>query len=363
MEIRTYTTGTILEFVSSEQFSKLKHIPISKHRALSYANNPRSDPSDEILFVAFEDDEVAGYLGALPEKIFYQGEFKRMTWLSCFWIDSKFRGKNISKQLFDLAMHSWGDTAMITNMKPGTLKIYERTGYFHDPVTVTGIRAYLRFNFAEILPPRGGVFARIKPLLQVFDFCLNIVNAIRLVFYPGYKIDPRVHFEFVEEISPETEELINACNRTYLNRRGKAELEWINRYPWVLEEDEDAESRRYYFSSVSKRFFYQHIEFRNEAGGVTAFLMISIRNNHLTLPYVFYQAGMEAPIVRFLFNVMLDYQLNMLTVFHPELSEMIRKTRSPFLFKKKILRPYFLPKTLDLPQIAFQDGDGDCVFT
>jgi GNAT superfamily N-acetyltransferase len=363
MEIKVYNTGNILEFVSSDQFSKLKNIPVTKHRALSYAYNPRADASDKILFVAFEDDEVAGYLGALPEKIFYRGEWRRMTWLSCFWIDPKFRGKNISKQLFDMALKAWDHTAMITNMKPGTLKIYERTGYFHDPVTQTGIRGYLRFNLSEILPPRGGVFARIKPVFQAIDFILNIFNAIRLVFYPGYKIDSNVHYEYVEEISPEAGKLIDEYNQFYLMRRGKQELEWIKRYPWVLEQEEDADSRRYYFSSVSKRFFYQQVEFQDNTGNISAFMMIAIRNNHLTVPYVFYSKGMESILVKFLFNTMLDFQLNVLTVFHPELSEEIRKTNSPFLFKKKILRPYFLPKTLDLPDLAFQDGDGDCVFT
>lgn len=363
MEIKYYTTGTILEFVSSEHFSKLKHFPISKHRALSYAHNPRAAASDKILFVAWENDEVAGYLGALPEKIFYHGEWKRMSWLSCFWIDPKYRGKNISKELFDLAMQGWDNTAMITNMKPGTLKIYERMGYFHDPVSRVGIRGYLRFNLAEILPPRGGIFARIKPVFQLSDFILNLANAIRLVFYPGYKTDPSLRYDYVEEIGPETEEFINICNSSYSIKRGKPELEWINRYPWVLEQEEDADSRRYYFSSVSKRFFYQNIEFRNESGKISAFLMLSIRNNHLTVPYAFFLNGMESVLVRFLFNTMLDYQLNMLTVFHPQLSEVIRKTRSPFLYKKKIIRPYFIPKTLDFPEPAFQDGDGDCVFT
>jgi len=363
MEIRSYTPGTILEFVSSEQFSRLKNIPISKHRALSYAHNPRAAASDKILFVAFENDEVAGYLGALPEKIFYQGEWKRMSWLSCFWIDPRFRGKNISKQLFDLAMQEWDGTAMITNMKPGTLKIYERTGYFHPPVTKSGIRGYLRFCLAEILPPRGGIFAWIKPLLQILDFILNTGNAIRLVFYPGYKTESSLRYDYTEEISPETEELMGVCNQQYLIRRGKPELEWINRFPWVLEQEENDESRRYYFSSVSKRFFYQQVEFHDETDTVTAFLVLSVRNNHLTVPYAFFNKGMESALVKFLFNTMLNYQLNMLTVFHTELSEEIRNSPSPFLYRKKILRPYFIPKTLDLPEPAFQDGDGDCVFT
>ncbi len=363
MEFRVYTTGNILEFVTSDQFSRLKNIPITKHRALSYVHNPRTDASDKILFVAFEDDEVAGYLGALPEKIFYRGEWRRMTWLSCFWIDPKFRGKNISKQLFDMAMKAWDNTAMITNMKPGTLKIYERAGYFHDPLTRIGIRGYLRFNLSEILPPRGGIFARIKPVFQVLDFVFNIFNSIRLVFYPGYKINNNIHYEYVEEISLEAGKLIDEYNQFYLIKRGKQEMDWIKSNPWVLEQEEDADSRRYYFSSVSKRFIYQQLEFRDDTDKVTAFIMIAIRNNHLTVPYVFCTKSMESILVRFLFNTMLDFQLNMLTVFHPELSEEIRKTSSPFLFKKKILRPYFIPKTLDLSDLAFQDGDGDCVFT
>jgi GNAT superfamily N-acetyltransferase len=363
MEIRTYTTGNILEFVSSEQFSRLKHIPITKHRALSYAQNPRASNSDKILFVAFEDEEVIGYLGAMPEKIFYQGNWKRMTWLSCFWVDPRFRGKNISKQLFELAMQEWQGTAMITNMKPGTLKIYERTGHFHPPVTKTGIRCYLRFNLGAVLPPRGGVFAFLRIPLQIVDFLLNIINAIRLYFFRGYQIDPRYRYDYVEDISPEAAKLIDVCNQFYLNRRGKGELEWINKYPWVIESQEDAESRRYYFSSVSKRFFYQQVEFRNENSEVVAFLMLSVRNNHLTVPYVFYKPGLAITLVKFLFNTMLDYQLNMLTVFHPVIAEQLRKTRSPFILKKKTLRPYFLPKTLDLLDPAFQDGDGDCAFT
>jgi len=364
MEIKSYTPVTILEFVSSEQFRSLKHLPISKHRAISYANNPRAASYDKVLFVAFENDEVAGYLGALPDLLFYQNEWKRMSWLSCFWIDPQFRGRELSQQLFECAMKEWNSTAIITNMKPGTLKIYERTGYFHPPLEIEGIRGYLRFNLAEVLPPRGGLFDRIKPLLKVVDFTANLANAIRLVFYPGYKLDPGIRYEYVKEITAKASAFIDGCNDRYLARRGKPELEWICRYPWLIEQKkEDDESRRYYFSSISCRFFYQNVEFRDSEDAIAGFLMLSVRNNHLTVPYTFFRPGMEPALVKFLFNTMLDFQLNMLTVFHPQLSAQIREIRTPFMYKKKIIKPYFLPKTMEISELAFQDGDGDCVFT
>lgn len=363
MEIKSYTIGTILEFVNSELFTKLKVIPVSRQRALSYAHHPRATVDDKILFVAFENDEIAGYVGALPDKIVDRGEWKRVSWLSCFWVDPRFRGKDLSKQLFERIMQEWENSILITNMHPATHRIYERTGFYHPLAIKSGIRGYMRFCLAEILPPKKIIFKRIKPFLQLSDFIFNVGNSIRLAFYQGYKPDPSVHYEYVEEISEDTVKLIDHCNQSYLAKRGKQDLEWIEKYPWILEQEQDADSGRYFFSSVSKRFFYQKVEFRDETGAVTAFLMVTVRNNNLTVPYVFLKEGMEPVLVKFLFNTMLDYQLNILTVFHPALSEEIRKSKSPFLFKKKILRPYFIPKTLDLPGLEFQDGDGDCVFT
>jgi GNAT superfamily N-acetyltransferase len=363
MEIKSYTTGTILGFVNSDLFSKLNVVPVSRQRAFSYAHHPRAKTDDKILFVAFENDEVAGYVGALPDKIRDRGEWKRISWLSCFWVDPKYRGKDISRQLFESIMEEWDNSILITNMHPATYKIYERTGYYHPLAIKSGIRGYLRFCLAEILPPKGIIFQRMKPLLQAIDFIFNVGNSVRLSFYTGYNLDPGVHYEYVDGISDDTGQLIDDCNQSNLIKRGKPELEWIEKYPWISEQEENSESRRYYFSSVSKRFFYQDVEFRDDAGTVTAFVMLSIRNNHLTVPYAFFKDGMEPTLAKFLFNTMLDYQLNILTVFHPKLSDEIRKSKSPFLFRKKILRHYFIPKTLDLPGLDFQDGDGDCVFT
>ena len=100
MEIRHYTTATIIDFVNSAQFRKIRNIPITTIRAISHNHNPRASADDRILFVAWDHDEVIGYLGVVADKLIQNGSFVRIGWLSCFWVDPAFRGKNVSVDLF-----------------------------------------------------------------------------------------------------------------------------------------------------------------------------------------------------------------------------------------------------------------------
>ena len=105
------------------------------------------------------------------------------------------------------------------------------------------------------------------------------------------------------------------------------------------------------------------VEFSTEDGILSGFLLLNIRDNHLTVPCFYGTTEVIPDVVNFLFNTMLDYQLNMITVFHHPLAGNLMSARSPFLFRKKILRPYVFAKSLNIQLPAFQDGDGDSVFT
>ena len=364
MEIRHYTVNTITEFITSEQFLALKHIPVTKHRAVSHTHNPRASGEDKILFVAYDNNEIAGYIGVLPDRMVHQDMTEKIGWLSCFWVDPGYRGKNISVSLFSGVMEAWDNKILITNMTPGTINFYLRTDLFRQPLYKTGIRGYLRFNLANILPPKSILFKKTVPFLKVLDFTGNIMNSARLYFYPRYNVSKDLRVEYKNDITPEAKEFISGYNRQEFIKRGKPELEWILKYPWILEGNwGDHDSRRYYFSSVAKRFIYHCVQLFDASDRMVGFLILSVRNDHLTVPYYYGEQDRQKDIVKFLINYMRDLEVNMITIFHTELSETLKSLRSPFLFKKKILRPYLCPKVLDITGLNFQDGDGDSVFT
>src|ERR1035438_2521134 len=167
MEISYYTVNTINDLVASDRFPNLKYIPVTKHRALSHSLNPRASGEDKILFIAWENDEVAGYIGVLPDRIVQENRWEKTGWLSCFWVDPEYRGKKISSALFSKVMEAWDNKILITNMATGTINFYLRTDLFRPPLYKSGIRGYLKFNLAAILPPKKSIFRKIVPFLQL----------------------------------------------------------------------------------------------------------------------------------------------------------------------------------------------------
>ena len=364
MEIRVYTVNSITELVYSEPFQRFQHIPVTRHRAISHAHNPRASGEDKILFVAYENEEVIGYIGVLPDILYKKEEGVKIGWLSCFWVDPVYRGKNISTALFLSVMDAWKNKILITNMAPGTIPFYIRTGLFREPVYKEGIRGYMQFNLAVVLPPRRPVFNRIAPALKMLDASANILNNARLLFFPRYDMKKDIRIGFVDDIAVEAEQFISASYGSDFIRRGKEELEWILKYPWILPgKPGDHDSNRYYFSSVAEQFFLQPLLMYDNSGRMIAFLVLSMRNGHITIPFFRGEKETHKHIVKFLLNYMRDVNANSITLFHPELSEVLKKTRTPLVFKKKILRPYLCPKDLDISGMQFQDGDGDAVFT
>ena len=71
IDIRLLNKKHLNEYINSDIFADQDNIPISKHRALSHFNNPRLDEDDIILLLAYENDRMIGYLGVLPDKIFF----------------------------------------------------------------------------------------------------------------------------------------------------------------------------------------------------------------------------------------------------------------------------------------------------
>ncbi|HLO60027.1 MAG TPA: hypothetical protein VK179_14865 [Bacteroidales bacterium] len=357
MDVKTYNRQQLRIFIESDEFRHLDNIPITTHRALSQIVNPRCDDEDVLLTAVYREHRLIGYLGVLPDRIFYNNSGYKCGWLSCFWVDENSRNEPVAATLLLKIMEAWDYRILITNFVPNLAALYLRSGMFLPPLTMTGIRGYLRSNLAEILPPKNQWFSKIAFFLRFTDHIINAVTDIRF-----YRIGRMVTgYSTPEQLDEKDEQFICEQNIHSLTRRGAAELQWIINHPWVKESKPNEESRRYYFSSVSMKFRYRLIKIsKNEE--VSAFALICIRNQHLTVPYVFSISGYNE-LADILFNLMVKEKLGRITVFHPDLVKAFTERRFSFLLKKKIQKPYIFSKRLkDVAELKFNDGDGDCAF-
>ena len=338
-------------------------IPITRHRAISHINNPRADDKDVLLVVQFENGKMIGYLGVLPDYVFNGTVFLKAGWLSCFWVDDSYRSQPVAASLFLRVMEAWDQRIMITNFVPELTSLYMKTGLFNGGLIKKGIRAYMRFNLAEILPPRANWLSRMKPVLRNIDLLLNWVGDTRFYFIRDFA-NPSFHWNFFNPADEIPAEFIDRFNLETWSRRGRTELQWILQYPWIIESHvPDHDSHRYYFSSVSKRFTYKIIRIPKSKGDTAAWVLICIRDNTMTVPYVFAENEYYESIARILIDIMIELKISMITTFHEQLTAALIKFRLPFLFKKTILKPYLIAKKLDfIGKLNFQDGDGDCAF-
>jgi GNAT superfamily N-acetyltransferase len=368
MIIKELTPAGLKEFINSEEFQQSNIIPITKHRALSHINNPRVDRDDVILFIAYQDNELAGYLGVLADTIYLNSEEHKVGWLSCIWTSEKVRGKGVAKQLLSAALNSWNNKILATEFTPAAKSLYDQTAAFMDFTTLLGRRAYLRFNLHELLPPKG--FPKmLSGLLKIGDATLNIFNSLRLLGWgPSINID-HLNLEYIKVIDNETKGFIEKRYKNELIRRGAEELSWINKYPWVLSSpEEDSDALRYHFSSSVKVFNNLNIKLMSNEGEVIAFMMIVVRGNNLKIPYCYFDEEHIGKIVQVIYHHMFELNLNMVTTYNSAISNYFLSHRTPFIYNKQMSRSYLISKELgknltDKQQIHMQDGSGDCAFT
>lgn len=367
MEIKSLTAAQLKQFIFSEEYETMPDIPISRHRALSQINNPRVSGSDVLLLLAYEKNNLLGYLGMLPDKIFLNEKEIKATWLSCLWIHPDARGRGAAKKLLEKSFEVSDGKILATEFTPDAQKLYDDSEKFNDLKISKGVRGYLRFNLYELLPKKFSVLRNFILPLKAFDFLFNIFNSVRLLFF-RYKITEH-EIIFVNEIDEQIGMFIGKHNQKNFFQREKEELNWINKFPWIIPASaHDQFSRRYHFSYWEKRFEFLNVVLYDKKNNVTGYMMLSIRGNNLQVPYFYCEKVSVSDAAKFIFNLMLDKKLNMITVFHSELAEYIQRNPSPFFLKRKMKRHYLISKNFademkSVNEIEFQDGDGDCAFT
>ncbi|MGD9978227.1 MAG: hypothetical protein AB7S54_09880 [Bacteroidales bacterium] len=363
METVPFTKKSLATFIHSQRYYRLANVPISKQRAVSQINNPRADDDDLLLVVQLDDDKTVGYLGVLPDYLFFNSGYEKVGWLTCFWVDEKYKSQNVAANLFLRAIRAWDKKILITNIVPSLEPVYQKTNIFQPTKYKIGYRGYLRFNLAEILPPKNCTLSKLTPLLKLSDWFLNIFVDLRLVFIKEHP--PKdVKFEYLSSFDEIPADFLSKFSSYSWNQRSMAELNWIVKNPWLMVGAIPGHSSsRYYFSSLSRQFFYQIIKFTDDSGNIIATVLITVRNRRMAVPYIFCDEKNMAPVLKFIVNTMVKLKLNMVTVYNETLADSFRKSKTPFITSKKIRKPYLISKAFNfIDSLNFQDGDGDCAF-
>lgn len=353
------------DFVHSEQFQTMEFLPISKHRGLSHTRNPRLGEQDTLLLLAYEGDELVGYLGVLPDAIVHAGDFERCGWLSCIWVNGQHRGKKIAFKLVMDALEAWDNRILITEYTGPAERLYHKTEAFQSLAQNEGIRLYLRSCLHMVLPPRKPIFEKIKPLLKAFDSVANAVFDLR--FYLSSNSLQDTSIEYVNEIDEETLAFIQSRQNRQIFKRGDAELNWILNNPWVLSAPgPDRNSERYHFSSLDQSFDFTALKIRNNQGQMIAFLIFAKRNKALKLPYCYIEGSPEVAMQVVKYHIK-KWRVSLFTTFHASLVPSLKTQGTGALFKKRVDRNYMISTFFDTDKLVddceIQDGDADCSFT
>ena len=367
MEIKTYNKDQLAELINSDLFKTMPVIPISTHRAISHIHNPRADKDDTLMIIVYEKNEMIGYLGVLADRIYTLNEEElKCGWLSCMWVDPVLRGKGIAKQLLATAFKTWNDHLLVTEFTPEAKGLYDRSGGFNDLRVNEGLRCYLRFNLHEVVPKKGEKYKKYIPLLRIVDIMANVPNSVRLLFHKP-KLNAGLRFEIIKEIDKDLDSYILSKSKNSFERRTADDINWILRYPWLKESVPTVESMRYHFSSVADKFLNTNVIIK-EGNRIVGYLLLTIRDGHLKVPYGYFEREIRMDVIQYIYSIMMDQRLNMLTVFHKDIVAYISSHSTPFIYKRHIKRNYIISKALDAhfsdrEELDIQDGDADCAFT
>lgn len=342
-------------FTTSAAFQNFEFAPISEFRELSHIHNPRAKEDDILLFLAYEENQLAGYLGLLPDDVCKDGEQFHFAWLSTILVSEKYRGKQIAQKLLYAAEEAYNGRLMITEFTESAARLYHKIGLFESLTSKRAVRYYFKSNLAEILPFKKAVFERNKDWLLRFD---NLINPAIPYFSKSSKLNYTTAYQWDEELTT----FVSEQQKNPISR-ASAEFSWMLKYPWLSTEKSQA---NYLFSSYAKSYKMFWVKLYDAEKLVACFLC-SIRNGHLKILYYFTE---NAKIIAdFLPEILKSFKVKMMTIYDDKLNlELSNKKNLSALYRREFERNYLISKKF-LSELGenfdfqFTDGDGDFSFT
>ncbi len=360
MRIVEVTVGDLPDFVNSSEYIRLDVKPITPLRAVSQSMNPAASPSDIALVYACENNSLLSFAGLLPAALNHNKGFAVSN--SGWWI-SPGKGKALGLPLFMRAFNNSSRRMFFTDCSAYTKAILEKTGYFTFFPPMVGKRWFMRFYSGFMLMDRGYN----KPTVKIASGVDSLLNTIVLPVMPsGRKEDyPHGYDSYqCQKLDGTLAAFIREHSGHYYLSQDIEKLNWILNHPWVTTRA-GTDVVDYPFTYDVKSFSQPFFVIR-KGGEIRAVLFVSIRDNHVTLPFYYGSTRWINEVAGILKDHILKLQANSLILFNAELIRAFEALKLPAYYTKNIVRYAGYAKGLEPIFTAggvFQDGEADVVFT
>lgn len=359
ISLQTYNKIQLQELIISDEFRQFPFCPISVHRAQSHISNPAAGDEDTLLILAFYQQNLAGYIGILPDMI-KKGKQKIKTgWLSTIFVHPDYRGKKIAQKLLHKACDEYQGHIIITEFTPEAGNMYMKSNLFIPKESLNGRAYYFLSDLQKILPVKNKKWETLLPALKILD---GGINAYMKIMHRSHNHNLQ-KFEIAKSLDEESATFIST-NQTHNSfNRNTAEIRWITNYPWVTNQ-QSSEPANYQFSAFDKKFEYVFIKIYTGTM-LNTVLMLSVRNHIAKLHFVFgnKDAGVSAQVLNLYIR---QEKISILISFDEEINKHLDKLHT--LYKKGRQRHFLMHKNLDKAlgndfDFNVAAGDGDAIFT
>lgn len=354
VKIQKVALKEIETFMKGELFNSLDIKPLSPHRAKSYINNPRSHPDDFVIYMLFENEELACFRTILPDWIETETQKHKFGWLSGNYTRPAYRRKGYSKQLLDKIYNDYDGRLMYTNYAMESHYLYTDSGKFSCIKERNGFRYYGAVNLADFLKHKKNKLPY-KLAIPMANLVIRLAMKIKRTFY---KQDNSVEIithsnQLPEKFSYKVNNLHNTL------KRAQAEFNWITKFPW-LTTNQNFRNYNYPFSFYTNSYKHHFLSVKEK--GKNAHIMLLERDQHIKLSYINYNDTTLAS--KAILDLCYKSNAKTLTILDEKLSRAINSLNKPFINKKPYKMSIFSTFSIkEINSYSFQDGDGDNVFT
>jgi len=353
------------EFIQSAEFLQQKYWAISKHRALSQYNNPRADKDDVALIVAYNQDEMLGYIGALPDYLMIPNNKTKIAWISTWWVKPKERHTSLAKQLLDAIIAAYEKRVLVSGFTPQEEQIY-RNHFDLEPLRpLKGYTYQFKSCKHQKIKQRNLSGLIQNAFLRIVD---GVTNAL---WFKQSKIKKYAKHSSrlieVDDVS-DLNDFFEPFMLRNIFKRNVNTLNWINENPWVLNEPFDAEQKKKYaFDSAAKNFYCKHYVLYDEEQKVESYCMVVFNNGQLRVPYLFAKGGTIGEITDFLWHLAAKENAFELVFFHKFLGDYLESKKYPAFKKFESYRKLYAGNFIswyfsEESDVTIADGDGDSAF-